>query len=277
MPSPSVPSSVRAATPALRMTSGVPLQPAPSLQPASAALGRLPFSQSVAATASQVIGRAEQERRDAELARRVAAAPSFVRPSFGGDPAVAQRLAAMERACRPSASFPGLPCVPGGPEQPAQPARASCSSFLDEPEPEEDLIYIPCGIQGRAVEMMVDTGAQRSVISLPLARRLRLMGALDRSGAGVAAGVGRAAILGRLRSVPVAVGVDSGVEFSLDFSVLEVADELLLLGIDQLRRFRVVLDLERECLVFGGEGGVEVDFLPAAPSHAAHRAACPLM
>ena len=48
-----------------------------------------------------------------------------------------------------------------------------------------------------AVEMMVDSGAQHSVISAPLARRLGLMNRLDRSEQGVAAGVGRAGIIGK--------------------------------------------------------------------------------
>ena len=49
--------------------------------------------------------------------------------------------------------------------------------------------------------------------------------------------------------------------FALDFSVLEVQDQLLLLGLDQLRRFRCIIDLEQNVLVFGGAGGVQVPFL----------------
>ena len=49
--------------------------------------------------------------------------------------------------------------------------------------------------------------------------------------------------------------------FALDFSVLEVNDQLLLLGLDQLRRFKCIIDLEQNVLVFGGAGGVQVPFL----------------
>merc|ERR1711924_324739 len=103
-------------------------------------------------------------------------------------------------------------------------------------------------------EMLVDTGAQMSVISSPLVRQL-----------GLASGVGYARILGRLRGVPVRLGTHSGVEFALDFSILGVDQELLMLGIDQMRRFECIIDLQKQCLVFGGSGGSEVAFLPPSP------------
>jgi hypothetical protein len=121
------------------------------------------------------------------------------------------------------------------------------------------MVLVECRFgDAAAVEMMVDSGAQHSVISAPLARRLGLMNRLDRSEQGVAAGVGRARIIGKLRSVAIYL---KNVEFALDFSVLEVADQLLLLGLDQLRRFKCIIDLEQNVLVFGGAGGVQVPFL----------------
>ena len=121
------------------------------------------------------------------------------------------------------------------------------------------MVLVECRFgDAAAVEMMVDSGAQHSVISAPLAQRLGLMNRLDRSEQGVAAGVGRARIIGKLRSVAIYL---KNVEFALDFSVLEVNDQLLLLGLDQLRRFRCIIDLEQNVLVFGGAGGVQVPFL----------------
>ena len=121
------------------------------------------------------------------------------------------------------------------------------------------MVLVECRFgDAAAVEMMVDSGAQHSVISAPLAQRLGLMNRLDRSEQGVAAGVGRARIIGKLRSVAIYL---KNVEFALDFSVLEVPDQLLLLGLDQLRRFRCIIDLEQNVLVFGGAGGVQVPFL----------------
>lgn len=154
--------------------------------------------------------------------------------------------------------------------------QGSGSTSAMPPPPDNDsLVYVACEIANTAVEMMVDTGAQSSVISMPLVRRLRLETHLDSRYQGVASGVGTARILGKLRGVPVKLG---HVEFALDFSVLGVDDPLLLLGIDQLRRFRCIVDLDKQLLIFGGSGGVEVPFLPPSPSRLSYRAAgCPTM
>mmetsp|Transcript_128873 Transcript_128873/g.313163 ORF Transcript_128873/g.313163 Transcript_128873/m.313163 type:complete len:138 (+) Transcript_128873:3-416(+) len=137
------------------------------------------------------------------------------------------------------------------------------------------MVYVACVIgDGGAVEMMVDTGAQMSVISAPLAQRFGLMAHLDRSHQGVASGVGQARILGKLRGVPVKLGL---VEFALDFSVLGIDDQLLMLGLDQMRRFKCIVDLEQDCLRFGGRGGVEVPFLPNPPRTADYAMRCPMM
>uniref|UniRef100_A0A7S4JPX6 Peptidase A2 domain-containing protein n=1 Tax=Odontella aurita TaxID=265563 RepID=A0A7S4JPX6_9STRA len=117
---------------------------------------------------------------------------------------------------------------------------------------------------GICVEMMVDSGAQTSVISTTLARELGLESRIDRREMGVATGVGRARIVGRIRNVVCTLG---NVEFDMDFVVLEVPDKLLLLGLDQLRRFKCIIDLEREVLVFGGQGGVDVPMLPPSEQH----------
>lgn len=138
----------------------------------------------------------------------------------------------------------------------------------------EGMLYVACEVGDIAVEMMVDTGAQMSVISLPLARRLNLMAHLDASVQGVAAGVGQARILGKLRGVQVKLG---HVEFYLDFSVLEMRDPLFMLGLDQMRRFKCIVDLERKCLIFGGSGGIDVPFLQQPPENPLAQMRCPTM
>jgi len=168
---------------------------------------------------------------------------------YGGSAANGRAPLAPSRPHRPPAPFEGMP----------GPAADDC----DSP-------HVACLIGDVAVEMLVDTGAQSSVISMPLVHNLNLTSQLDRRRQGVAAGVGRARILGQLRAVPVTLG---HVEFALDFTVLDVNEQMLMLGIDQMRRFRCVIDMEQQTLVFGGRGGVEVPFL-REPRRIDYRSGC---
>lgn len=131
-----------------------------------------------------------------------------------------------------------------------------CDGSKDEAK-NKNLLYVPCEINDRLVEMMVDTGAQTSVISTPLMEKLCLDKKLNREKQGVAAGVGTARILGRIENCPVQIG---HVEFLLYFAVLDVDTDMMILGIDQMRRFNCLVDLQHDKLIFGGKGGVEVDF-----------------
>lgn len=134
------------------------------------------------------------------------------------------------------------------------------------------LLYVPAEINGIVCEMMVDSGSQTSVISSSMMQKLKLQKRLNTRYQGVAAGVGAARILGRIDNCAVMLG--AGVEFNLFFLVIEVSHDMMILGIDQMRRFNCLIDLQRNVLVFGGQGGVEVPFLPPDPSHANAREQC---
>lgn len=144
------------------------------------------------------------------------------------------------------------------------------------------MCVVPCVFNNRqgnsiCVELMIDTGASTSVMSSAIMDQLGLRSQLDRSHQGVAAGVGRARIIGKLFQVPVELGQ---VEFPMDFIVLENSDQLLLLGLDLMRRYKCIVDLERSVLVFGGKGGVEVQMLPADKQQQSARSrlnGCPTM
>lgn len=139
------------------------------------------------------------------------------------------------------------------------------------------MIYVLCDFGNGQAEMMVDTGAQMSVISVPLVYKLGLQDKVDTRRRGLASGVGHARVLGRLHGIPVRLGQHSGVEFAVDLSVLDIDEELLMLGIPELRRFECIIDLKKQCLVFGGYGGSEVKFLPPSPRRVHWRALCPMM
>mmetsp|Transcript_17894 Transcript_17894/g.27116 ORF Transcript_17894/g.27116 Transcript_17894/m.27116 type:complete len:258 (+) Transcript_17894:221-994(+) len=122
------------------------------------------------------------------------------------------------------------------------------------------MCIVPCvvGRDGVCIEMMIDSGASASVISLSLARRLQMESRIQKSN-GTAYGVGKVKILGHIRKVPCILG---SVEFPIDFLVLEMTDqEMLLLGLDQMRKYKCIIDLERNIILFGGNGGVEVPLL----------------
>lgn len=140
------------------------------------------------------------------------------------------------------------------------PSAQRNNPFAPKSTPSSHMCLIPCTIGSITVEMLVDTGAQSSVLSLPLVRQLGLSNRIDGRHQGVAAGVGRARIVGLIRNVVCTFGVGH-VEFLMDFLVLEVHDPLVIMGLDQLRKYRCLVDVGQEKLVFGGAGGVAVEML----------------
>merc|ERR1712137_293539 len=161
----------------------------------------------------------------------------------------------------PVAGYGASPDITAPPRQQQSSLSATVNDDGSNLE-DNSLLHVPCEIGNRVVEMMVDTGAQSSVISVPLMRTLGLDHLLNRQYQGVAAGVGRARILGRCENVPVKIG---HVEFRLFFLVLDISESMLILGIDQMKRFKCMIDLESNKLIFGGRDGVEVEFLPPEP------------
>mmetsp|Transcript_74381 Transcript_74381/g.210093 ORF Transcript_74381/g.210093 Transcript_74381/m.210093 type:complete len:181 (-) Transcript_74381:25-567(-) len=112
------------------------------------------------------------------------------------------------------------------------------------------------------IPLMVDTGAQMSVLTGGLCDRLGLSGQVDRAAAGVAGGVGHARVLGRLRGVPVRFGE---LELAVDFAVLDGSQmpsaNLAILGLDQLAVHHMVVDFSERRLRVGGCEGYAVRFL----------------
>jgi len=137
------------------------------------------------------------------------------------------------------------------------------------------MLYIATHVCGKPCEMLLDTGSEFSVISLPTARRLGLEPYIDRRMQGVAAGVGVAPILGRLHSVPVMLGPLS---VTMDFEVLQVDEAIIMLGMDIMKKYRCVVDMERGSLRIGGH---ELPFLPPSPQRVkpalVAEVGCPMM
>ena len=139
------------------------------------------------------------------------------------------------------------------------------NSSMPQRSSSSHMCHLACvmGENGICVEMMVDTGAQSSVMSSTLAQDLGLN--LERA-YGMASGVGTARITGIARNVPCRFNGEL-MEFSMDFMILELgrAERMLLLGLDQMRKYKCLVDLERNVLIFGGSGGLEVPMLEPPP------------
>jgi len=219
------------------------------------------------------IARALQEREEAE-ARHSSSSLFNTTPRSASAPPIVQGRSVSRNSNYPGAAAAAAAAPP--PNLSFRPQQQQQQQQQQAPPPTH-MCQVPCVLgNGVCVEMLVDTGAQSSVISAPLARQLNLMGGLDRRYQGVASGVGQAIIRGKLYNVGCELG---HVEFPMDFIVLEVPDNLLLLGLDLMRRYKCIVDLERDVLIFGGHGGVEVTMLPAQETtlRARQQLGCPMM
>eukprot|EP00439_Symbiodinium_sp_Y106_P057293 s1143_g8.t1 len=171
----------------------------------------------------------DEEQQDAEVAQMLARQGSFGLPAQ-------QRVVTMQcGVCQSSVqvqvplsaapdSVIRVPCprctaeneIPGSSMRAGPPPGMVGPSMFDPSMMgdalDDELIHVGCEMGNTMVEMMIDTGAQTSVISEPLVRRLQLQGHMDSRFQGMAAGVGTARILGKLRGVPVKMG---HVEFAL--------------------------------------------------------------
>jgi predicted aspartyl protease len=122
----------------------------------------------------------------------------------------------------------------------------------------DHMLFVTCEVEGRLVQMLVDSGASSSAISLDMVKNLGLERHLNRSIQGEASGVGTAKIEGILENVACQIG---HVEFRLFFLVLNTHSPWLILGLDQMRRFKCLIDLDSNHIVFGGKDGVSVPFM----------------
>lgn len=113
------------------------------------------------------------------------------------------------------------------------------------------MLWVNFEVNGVPMRAFVDSGAQSTIMSKESAEKCGILRLMDTRMAGVAHGVGTATILGRIHQVPARV---AGHNLPLAITVVEQESMPFLFGLDNLRRFRCCIDLEKDELRFSSEG-----------------------
>jgi Aspartyl protease len=146
-------------------------------------------------------------------------------------------------------------------------SNSSSSSLDTSPlflHPDHHMLFISCTLDHVPdVKLLVDTGASSSAMSLDMVQNLGLLPKLNRNIQGSAQGVGSSSpIVGMVENVELFLDDNVLVEFRLYFLVMATPMPCCILGLDQLRKYKCLIDLDAHQLIFGGQGGVSVPFLP---------------
>jgi len=107
------------------------------------------------------------------------------------------------------------------------------------------MLYVPMEVNNQQLTAFVDSGAQSTIMSLALAKRCNLEHLIDKRFAGMAVGVGTQPIVGRVHSAKVKIG---DVVLVCSFTILQESSIDLLLGLDQLKRHAMSINLGNNSL-----------------------------
>ena len=117
-----------------------------------------------------------------------------------------------------------------------------------------EMLYINASVNNTAVQVFVDTGAQTTVISKAFAVRANLMKNVDARFKGLIKGVGEQTSLGRIWNFSLKI---NGKLFPVSAVVLESFSHEVLLGLDAMKRHKVVINLGDMNIGFPTQGIVQ--------------------
>lgn len=120
------------------------------------------------------------------------------------------------------------------------------------------MLYVNAEINGHKFAAFCDSGAQMTVCSEQFAEKCNLTRLIDRKYQGEAHGVGTTKIVGRIHMALVKL---CGIVMPMSITVLCASNMEFLLGLDQMRRHLMVIDLQANVLRIGGEGNHSAPFL----------------
>ena len=120
-----------------------------------------------------------------------------------------------------------------------------------------DMLYFSCVIKGVELKAFIDTGAQMSIMSKKFANIIEYSDLIDERYKGVALGVGKQDILGKIHYLEVDIPT-AKVTIPCSFSVLDQMEMDIIFGLDMLISHGAILDMGKKCMKING---IEIKFV----------------
>nr|7D66_A Chain A, Ubiquitin family protein [Toxoplasma gondii GT1]7D66_B Chain B, Ubiquitin family protein [Toxoplasma gondii GT1]7D66_C Chain C, Ubiquitin family protein [Toxoplasma gondii GT1]7D66_D Chain D, Ubiquitin family protein [Toxoplasma gondii GT1]7D66_E Chain E, Ubiquitin family protein [Toxoplasma gondii GT1]7D66_F Chain F, Ubiquitin family protein [Toxoplasma gondii GT1]7D66_G Chain G, Ubiquitin family protein [Toxoplasma gondii GT1]7D66_H Chain H, Ubiquitin family protein [Toxoplasma len=117
------------------------------------------------------------------------------------------------------------------------------------------MLFIDIEVNGVPIKAFVDSGAQSTFMSYACAQKCSLLRLMDTRYRGVAQGVGKTEIVGKIHLATLKIGQRF---FPSSFTVLQDNKVEFLFGLDLLRRYQCCIDLKKSVLRIDNE---EIPFL----------------
>ena len=141
-------------------------------------------------------------------------------------------------------------------EQKIQDNLAQAYNVIPESFFPVNMLYIQGNINGKLLNIFIDTGAQMTIMSQHTVKKCGLEDLVDKKYQGKAVGVGTQKILGKIYYAEIDL---NSVVLPCSFTILKQQGIDIILGLDMLNSHRAEISLAKKTIKFGK---VEISFLP---------------